>query len=83
MALVAAQQDGHQDGHNAAHYEKVVGEPHRLKQPLTLEHASTYPDSYSCIENQKDVDAYNAAFAISYEANRPKRQSRLAKQNIA
>ncbi|HYU75701.1 MAG TPA: hypothetical protein VEL31_23770 [Ktedonobacteraceae bacterium] len=42
MALPAAQQEGHQDGRNAAHYEKVVGEPHRLKQPLTLEYARTY-----------------------------------------
>lgn len=83
MTITAAQQEGHQDGHNAAHYEKVVREPHRLKQPLTLEHASTYPDSYAFIENQEEVNAYNAAFSVSYEANRPKRVPRPAKQNIA
>jgi hypothetical protein len=77
MAMInPAAQEGHQDGSNAANYEKVVGEHHLMKHPLTLEHATMYPDSYGCIKSQKDVETYNAAFSISYEALRPRRRLR-------
>jgi hypothetical protein len=71
-----AAQEGHQDGRNSANYEKIVGEHHLTKHPLTLEHATTYPGSYGCIKNQQDVEAYNAAFSLSYEALRPRRRLR-------
>jgi hypothetical protein len=68
-----AQQEGHQDGANAAYYEKVVREPYRVKYPLTLEHAKEYPGSYGCVKTQEDVDAYNAAFKAVYDAHKAKR----------
>ena len=73
MALIAAQQEGHLDGRCAARYEKIVAGPHKPRPLLTLEHAKLYSDSYGYIENQEDVDAYNAAFALCYNANIPKR----------
>jgi hypothetical protein len=82
MALIAAQQEGHQDGRCAARYEKIVAGPHKRRPLLTLEHAKLYSDSYGYIENQEDVDAYNAAFSITYKANRTQRLSRSAKHHI-